>query len=113
MYSCAWCRVAGITSSSKTRKPARAAASASQRPSGPAPIMAIVCKRVLFRQSLGDVVYAWLGALQVVADARALLGGECRNESQHPAQGYGDIVNVVHHADGLSGKRHGGFPRKV
>jgi hypothetical protein len=42
----AWCRFAGITSSSSTRKPARAAPSASQRPSGPAPMMATVVTRV-------------------------------------------------------------------
>jgi len=35
-------QVGGITSSSSTRKPARAALRASQRPSGPAPIMATV-----------------------------------------------------------------------
>jgi hypothetical protein len=46
--SCAWRRLAGITSSSSTEKPAQAAERASRRPNGPAPMMAtVVSKRVL------------------------------------------------------------------
>src|ERR1035437_10040195 len=104
--SWAWWRLAGITSSSRTGKPARAAARASQRPSGPAPIMATVSDNLggLCGQGLGDVFGVGAGVEQVLGDAGALLGGEHGDGGQHPAQGYGNVVNVVHPADGFSGE---------
>src|ERR1035437_8948486 len=120
--SWAWCRLAGITSSSCTRKPARAALKASQRPSGPAPMMATVSGKRdrLYGQNLGDllgarlagqglghIVGAGTGLQQVLRDAEALLVRKRRDGGQHPAQGHGNVVNVVHQANGFSGERHG------
>ena len=51
-----------------------------------------------------------LGVEQVLGDAGALLDGERGDGGQHPAQGYGNVVNVIHQANGFSGERHG-FPR--
>jgi len=115
----------GITSSSCTRKPARAAARASQRPSGPAPMMATVSDNGcgdggeglgnilgagLGGERFGDIVGVGAGVEQMFGDAGALLGGERGDGGQHTAQGDGDVVNIVHQADGFSGEWHG-FPR--
>src|ERR1039458_3371851 len=95
--SWAWWRLAGITSSRRTRKPARAAASASQRPSGPAPMMATVVKAILFgSQRLGHVFHIGFGLAQVFGDAGTLFRGERRDKGQHPAQGYSNVIDVVH-----------------
>ncbi|MGA2352235.1 MAG: hypothetical protein ABSF70_17500 [Terracidiphilus sp.] len=62
-------------------------------------------------QCLGDIVGTGAGLDQVLGDARALLSRERGNGGQYPAQGYGNIIDVIHQANGFSGERHG-FPRK-
>ena len=89
----AWCRFAGITSSSSTRKPARAAPSASQRPSGPAPMMATVVTEFWSRPGLlggqgrGHFLGAGARLQQVLGDPGALLGGQRRDEWPAPGAG--------------------------
>jgi hypothetical protein len=61
-------------------------------------------------QGLGHVLGVGLGVEQVLGDAGALLGGEGGDGGQNAAQGDGNVVNVVHQANGFSGERHG-FPR--
>src|SRR5580698_3464999 len=105
-----------MTSSRKTPKPARAARSASERPSGPAPMMAMVglgCNGMergaglLCGEGFGHVGGVGAGLLQVLGDPGALLGGKGAGSGKNAAQGNGDVVNIVHQANGFSGKRHG------
>jgi hypothetical protein len=59
---------------------------------------------------LDYVLRVGLGVEQVLGDAGALLGGEGGDGGQDTTQGHGNVVNVVHQANGFSGERHG-FPR--
>ena len=85
--------------------------SASQRPSGPAPMMATVVTSIARTYLAARACGHFLGAGAAPgAGARPpwrALRGEGGDGRQHAAQGHGDIVNVVHQADGFSGKRHG------
>jgi hypothetical protein len=63
-------------------------------------------------KSLGNVIGAGAGVQQVLGDAEALLVGESRYGGQHTAQRYGNVVNVIHQANGFSRERHG-FPRRL
>ncbi len=49
-----------------------------------------------------------LGVLQVLGDAGAFLRSKCGHKCEHSAQGYSNVVNVIHQADSFSGERHGG-----
>jgi len=49
---------------------------------------------------------------KMLGNLGALLCGESGDGSKNPAQGYGDVVNVVHQANSFSGERHG-IPREL
>src|SRR5438876_2773623 len=63
-------------------------------------------------EGFGHVFGVGLGVLEMLGDAGALLGSECGHECEHSAQGYGNIVDVVHESDSFTGERHGG-PRSL
>jgi hypothetical protein len=58
-------------------------------------------------QSLSYVLGVGAGMEQVLRNAKALLIGKGGDGGQYPAQGNGNIINVVHQADGFSGQWHG------
>ena len=67
---------------------------------------------LLGSQGQGHIFGVGPGLHQVFGDADALFGREAGYDGQHPAQGYGNIVNVVHQANGFSRERHG-YPRML
>jgi len=58
-------------------------------------------------KSVGHVVGIGPGLLQVLSHAGALFGGKRGDRSEDAAQGDGDVVDIIHEADGFSGERHG------
>src|SRR5215472_8723591 len=103
-----------MTSSRVTSKPTRTQRSARSRPAEPAPMTAMrrssreVCMGVgLLRGECGeDGLVAGLGVANVVGDASLFLVREYGQHREDLAQGDRDVVNVVHGADGFTGKRH-------
>ena len=57
-------------------------------------------------QGVGHFLGAGMRLEEVIGDPGALLGGKGGDGGQHPAQGDGNVVNVIHQANGFSGKRH-------
>ena len=57
-------------------------------------------------ECLGDVFSVGAGLDEVLSDAGALVGGEGGDGGEDAAQGNGDVVDVVHEADGFTGKGH-------
>src|SRR5579863_3856298 len=65
----------------------------------------------LFRlERFDNIPDAWLGLAQMIVHARALFRAQGGDKRQHPTQGHGHIVNVVHQSDCFSTQRHTRYP---
>ena len=62
--------------------------------------------KLLGRESGDDRIVAGVGLADVLRDALALLGRQDGQHRQNAAQGDRDVVNVVHGANGFTGKWH-------
>src|ERR1700753_2228544 len=114
--SCARRRLEGMTSSSTTRNPALAQWKAKARPAAPAPMRAtertrgaLVVGRSTFllgRNCGYNRLIAGVGVADVLGNTCPLFLREHGQHRQDAAQGYGNIVNVVHGTDSFTGKGH-------
>src|SRR6185312_2563671 len=57
-------------------------------------------------QGLDDGVYTGIGVLEIFADAVAFVRSERGDERENAAQSGGNVVNIIHHADGFARKWH-------
>jgi len=65
-------------------------------------------KSLLYGEGLGYVFGVGAGLDKVLGDSCALVGGEGGDGGEDAAKGDGDVVDVVHEADGFSGEGHFG-----
>jgi len=67
----------------------------------------IIAESLLNGEGLGNVFGVGAGLDEVLGDTGAFIGGEGGDGGEDAAEGNGDVVDVVHEADGFSGEGHG------